>query len=187
MKTLADLKRDANSGKMYMLMIERYGSTDIIDRLKGVRPVLRANTVSVTLRNQTGEESEMRFQNAALTEYTGDTLTIYNAGERDLTPEEKAVLNQAEAEKERYKKENPYSESYWHMKQFFKNCPFPYLAGNETVKGKKYQYNGKIQDNQIKGNAILKYKIVFADSMEEAEMLFNPEPVQMTLADYMTV
>lgn len=186
MRTLADLKRDANSGRMYMMMMERYGSTEIIDRLKGVRPVLRSNTVAIILRNQDGRESEMRFENAALTEYTGDTLTIYNPGERDLTPEEQAVLNQAEAERERYEKENPYSESYWHMKQFFKNCPFPYLAGNETIKGKRYQYNGKIQDNKIKGKAILKYKIVFADSKEEAEQLLNPEPIQMTLADYMT-
>jgi len=178
MKTLADLKRDANTGKMYMLMIERFGSTDIIDRLKGVRPVLRSNTVAITLRNQDGQESEMRFENAALTEYTGDTLTIYNPGERDLTPEEQTTLDKAKAEQKRYEAENPYSESYWHMKSFYKSCPFPYLAGNETIKGKKYQYNGKIRDNKIKGDAILKYKIVFADSQEEAEKLLNP--VQMT-------
>lgn len=187
MKTLAALKREAKTGNMYMMMIERYGSTEIIDRLKGVRPVIGCNTVSLKLRNQDGKESEMRLESAALTEYTGDTLIIYNAGRRDLTAEETAILRQAEAEKKRYQEQNPYSESFWHMKVWFKNCPFPYLAGYETVKGKRYE-GGRIIDNSIKGDAILKYKVVIANSIEEATQKLCPEPKihQMDLAEYMT-
>lgn len=187
MKTLADLKRDASTGRMYMVMTERYGSTEIIERLKGVRPVIKVNTVAITLQNADGQSSDLRFNFASLTEYTGDSLVIYNPGVRDLTAEEKAELNRADAERKAYEQKYPYSESYYHMKAFFKNSPFPYLAGCETVKGKRYE-RGQIIDNQIKGEAILKYKVVFADTLEEAIQMVYPEPVvhQMDITEYLT-
>ena len=33
--SLANLKRDAKSGKLYGELVERFGETEIIDRLKG--------------------------------------------------------------------------------------------------------------------------------------------------------
>lgn len=54
---------------------------------------------------------------------------------------------------------NLYGDAYWKKKDYFKNCPCPWLAGYETVRGKYYKYNGKILVNQIRGNAILKYNV----------------------------
>lgn len=65
--TLAELKRNANSGKMKLELIERYGETgdDIIERLRGIRKVLRANTVGLILENLDGAESELRIKEQA--------------------------------------------------------------------------------------------------------------------------
>lgn len=71
-KTLADLKRDAASGKIAFELIERYGKTgnELPERLRGIRLVQSV---------------------ASLIEYTEDTLTVYSAGERSLTDEERAL------------------------------------------------------------------------------------------------
>ena len=54
MKTVAELKRDANGGKMSLEMIEWYGKTgdEIRETLRGIRKVLRANTVAIILLNR---------------------------------------------------------------------------------------------------------------------------------------
>ena len=95
--TLAQLKRDANSGCLVLEMMERFGDTgeQIPERLRGKRPVTRSNSVGIFLRNVSGEESELRLCNAKLTEYTGDELVIYSAGYRDVTPQEQGVLDGA--------------------------------------------------------------------------------------------
>ena len=159
--TLAALKRNANSGKMKMEIIERYGKTgdDIIERLRGVRKVLRANSVALILQNLSGEESEMRIQSAKLIDYDGDFLTIYEVGERDLTEQEKAVLDEWQRIEKEYYEKNPYGEAYWKKVSYFEKCPCPWMSGFDTVNGKKYQHNGKVRDNQIRGAAILKYKV----------------------------
>jgi hypothetical protein len=187
MKTLADLKRDARTGRMYMLMVERFGSTEIIDRLKGVRPVIGCNTVAITLRNQDGKPSDMRFEAATLTEYTGDTLTIYEPGKRELTPEEQAVLNKAVAERKAYEEKYPHSGSYYIGRSYIDKSRFPYINGDKTIHGKRYDYK-QIIDNQIKGETALKYKVCFADSLEEAIQILDPKPVlhQLTLDEYLT-
>lgn len=66
--------------------------------------------------------------------------------------------------------ENPYNSDYYRTlyrvleeiakrKDYFKRCPCPWLSGYETVRGKYYNYKGKILDSQIRGNAILKYNV----------------------------
>lgn len=91
MKTLAELRRDARSGKMSMEMLEWYGKTgeDIKANLRGIRKVEGANSVALLLRNNEGNISELRVQYATLVEYDGENLTVYAAGFRDLTEEEK--------------------------------------------------------------------------------------------------
>lgn len=158
--TLTQLKRDANSGKMSLEMIERYGKTDNFpDRLKGVRKVKKSNTVALILLNADGKESELRFDSAKLIDYTDNNLIIYAPAERDLTEEESKVLKEVERLEKEYYKENPYGEFYWHKKRYFENCSCPWMSGFETIRGKKYMYNGKVMDNSIKGKAILKYNV----------------------------
>lgn len=67
--TLKRLKEDAKSGKLSLEMVERNGSTkDIPNKLKGVRPVVDANTVSITLLNADGKKSALEIGRAALCE-----------------------------------------------------------------------------------------------------------------------
>ena len=84
MKTLADLKRDAKSGNMSMVMLEWYGKTgvDIKPILRGIRKVEGANSVALLLRNNEGNTSELRIKYATLIEYDGENLTVYDAGQR---------------------------------------------------------------------------------------------------------
>lgn len=161
MKTLADLKRDAASGKIKLELVERYGKTgeEIPERIRGIRTVSKINTVAIFLANADGVESELRFVSSKLVEYDGKSLTIYERGERDLTEQEKKILADWQKIEDDYYKQNPHGDAYWKKKDYFKKCPCPWLAGYETVKGKYYNYNGKVLDNQVRGNAILKYNV----------------------------
>ena len=95
MKTLADLKRDAASGRMCLEFIERYGLTgdQIKSTMRGVRKVLGCNSVAISLLNNDGNISELRFGSAKLIEYDDETLTFYAAAHRELTEEEQANLD----------------------------------------------------------------------------------------------
>jgi hypothetical protein len=162
MKTLADLKRDAAAGKIKLELLERYGETgeNLPPHCRGVRQVDKVNTVAITLITADGLKSELRFDSAKLVEYTGEFLTIYERGERDLTEQEQKILDEWQRIEKEYTEQNPFCETYWKKKQYFDNCPCPYLAGYDSVNGKRYRaYNQKVIDNQIRGNAILKYKV----------------------------
>lgn len=161
MKTLADLKRDAANGKIKLEMVERFGKTgnEIPETLRGIRTVSKVNTVAIFLTNNDGVESELRLDSAKLVEYDGETLTIYKRGERGLTEQERKILADWQKIEDDYYQSNPYGDVYWTKKDYFKNCPYPWLAGYETIRGKRYNYNGKILDNQVKGDAILKYRV----------------------------
>lgn len=158
---LADLKRDAASGKIRLELVERYGKTgeEIPERIRGIRTVSRINTVAIFLANEDGVESELRFDSARLVEYDGKSLTIYERGERELTEQERKILADWQKIEDDYYKQNPYGDAYWKKKDYFKKCPCPWLNGYETVRGKYYNYNGKVLDNQVRGNAILKYNV----------------------------
>lgn len=160
-KTLSDLKRDAASGNIKFELIERFGKAgeEIPKRLRGIRAVQKVNTVAIFLVNTEGVSSELRFNSAKLVDYDGDYLTVFNPGERDLTEQEKIILDEWQRIEDEIFRKNPYMETYWRRKDYFKNCPCPWLSGYETVRGKRYNYRDKVVDNQVRGEAILKYKI----------------------------
>lgn len=161
MKTLADFKRDAASGKIKLEMVERFGKTgeEIPERCRGIRVIQSVNTVEIMLETADGLTSSLDFPPAKLIEYDGKSLIIYERGERDLTEQERKILADWQKIEDDYYKQNPYGDAYWKKKDYFKKCPCPWLAGYETVKGKYYNHNGKILDNQVRGNAILKYNV----------------------------
>lgn len=163
-KTLADLKRDAASGKVAFELIERFGKTgdEIPEQLRGIRRVQAVNTVSIYLVNYNGQVSCFDYNPASLLKYTNDTLTVYSAGERPLTDKEKNILNLWKKVENEYEKLNPYSDVYWKKKTFFYDeyPKYRYLAGFEKCCGKRYRCNSNtVFDDRIKGKAILKYKI----------------------------
>ena len=157
--TLAQLKRDANSGCLVLEMMERFGDTgeQIPERLRGKRPVTRSNSVGIFLCNISGEESELRLDNAKLVEYTGNELVIYSAGYRDVTPQEQAVLDGVKRIYEEHA--DSYSGGYWHAKEFVRKSACPWMDG-EMVRGKKYYpYNGKVLDYAVRGDVAIRYKV----------------------------
>lgn len=163
MKTLADLKRDAKSGKIRLELIERFGKTgdEIPERLRGIREVAGVNTVAINLRNGRGEESELRFGRASLIAYDGETLTVYNPGFRDVTDEERAVLTGAEKFKSDYEREHPQQDSYWKVRGYYADSPCPWMRpyGDEK-QGKKYDARqDKVFDRSVRGDAILRYRV----------------------------
>lgn len=161
MKTLADLRRDAAGGKIKLELLERYGETGeaIPERCRGVRSVQKVNTVGMTLMTADGKTSELRFGSAKTVAYDGESLTIYERGERDLTDQEKQILADWERVQAEHLAQNPHSDAYWKKKDYFAKCPCPWLASWETVSGKRLMHNGKVQDNQVRGEAILRYKV----------------------------
>lgn len=163
-KTLKQLKRDAQNGGLFLELVERYGSTENIrENMKGKREVMGANTVAIFLKNTDGLKSELRFDAASLIEYTDETLTVYAPGERDLTAEEESFLSEWARIEQEYIKQNPYSDTYWKKKFYFEKSPFQYLNGWDKVRGKRFDRNSrKVIDNSIKGQAILRYNVHFA-------------------------
>ena len=161
MKTLADFKRDAASGKIKLELVERFGKTgnEIPERCRGIRSIKSVNTVGITLETADGSASILDFPPAKLIDYDGKTVTIYARGERDLTEQERKILADWQKTEADYYKQVPYGDAYWVWKDYFKNCPCPWLSGTETVKGKYYNYRGKILDNQVRGDAVLKYNV----------------------------
>ena len=161
MKTVAELKRNANTGTMKLELIEWYGKTnnDIPERLQGIRKVKKANSVAIILINNNGDNSELRLDcGAKLIDYDGEYLALYEAGEREVNEQEKNIL--AEAKKIYDKYADTYNGGYWQVKDFYRECDCPWMEGTEKINGKKYQtYNGKVRDNSIKGEAILKYRV----------------------------
>lgn len=159
MKTISQLKRDANSGKLYLELTDHYGQQPP-ERMQGQRHVTRANTRAIFLETN-GKESELLLPSANLVEYTDDKLIIYSAGERELTESEKAFLEKAKQESEAYTQGNVYINDFWHMQKFFKDNGFSYLLGYETSNGKKLNTcTQRVQDTTIKGDPILTYKVI---------------------------
>lgn len=164
MKTFSDFKRDAASGTMSLELLERFGSTgdDIPERLRGVRKVCGVNTVSIKLLNSHGEKSELRLENAKLTEYDGETLTIYKAALRAPTPEEQAVLDGAKKVRDEYQARNPCGDDFWALRRYFKESACPWMDGSisESIKGKRYVYHEqKVMDKSMRGEVILRYRV----------------------------
>ena len=117
--------------------------------------------MALKLRNCRGEESELRFSRANLMAYDGETLTVYEAGCRDVTAEERAVLTGAETFKENYEREHPGYDSYYKVVRYFAESPCPWMRpyGDEKH-GKRYDArNDKVIDKSVKGEAVLRYLV----------------------------
>ena len=168
MKTLADLKRDAKSGRMSVELLEWYGKTgdEIKEVLRGLRKVEGANTVAIFITDNNGKSSELRIKYASLMEYDGECLIVYAAGHRDLTEEEKKILAEWERIEKEFLEKNPFGETFWKRRDFFSKSSCPWLYGTDTVRGKRLEYvdgEQKIRDREIRGTALLKYKVYFTN------------------------
>lgn len=166
--TKADFIRTIKAGNIKLRLI----GGDNYEWIKERRPQnLKARSIVKVQTNgfyfegeeNNGKGSWLELPPASLIEYNGKTLNIYNPGIREMNDEEKANALKADIERKRYEEANPYNDSFWHMKSFYKNCTTPWIYfGNGEIKGKKAAQGsdtGKIIDNSIKGNLVLQYAI----------------------------
>jgi hypothetical protein len=165
MKTLAELKRDAKSGKLFAEMTVFCGGDEIPERLRGVRQIVDSNSVGIFFLNANGKKSELRIPSASLIEYTGESIILYGAGLRELTSEENATFDKWETMRDRKREEidalTDGSGEYFREKRFFESSKMEHLLGNHTVRGMKYDHNTKkVYDNKVKGMVDNVYKIV---------------------------
>lgn len=94
MKTRAQLFRDLKGKNITLELVERFGSKNINDSIKGKRKIGKVNTVGCTLINKEGKKSELTIPKASLIEYTGDYLKIFTPGYRELDEKEKRILKE---------------------------------------------------------------------------------------------
>lgn len=157
MKTLAQLKRDAKAGNIEARMTYRFG-TEIPERLQGWRRMVNSNSVAIFFKNADGKESELRIRTAALIDYDEKAITVYGIGQRELTKEERAVMDEWNSKKDELTKN--YYEPYWAKKYFFERHHMEHLEGFEFVRGLKYDFNtGKVYDMQVRGDVELRYEL----------------------------
>jgi len=167
-KTLAQLKRDAKSGKLTAKLVERFGKTDINENMSGWRKIVGANSNSIQLLTNDGRKAWLEIPCANLVEYTDNSLTVYAKGFRDLTADEQAFMNKWKSitDTDEYKKQSEIdmlsdgSTTFYQQKYFFIKGGYEYLLGFSNDKSKHYDYNtGKIKDNKVKGEIELRYEI----------------------------
>lgn len=165
MATLAQLKRDVNSGKMSLLLFWRYGATgnDLSNRLRGHRKVLRANSVGLVLETA-GSESMLYIDSAKLVDYDGKFLTVYKAAYRAPTAEERFVLNTWNTMKTEYYEKNPFGDSFGKRKAYFASSPCPWMDGITKKCGKSYvSHKDKVLDQSIRGEMALRYQVIMEE------------------------
>lgn len=149
-KTLAQLKMDAKTGRLFVKMIIRNGSTNIPEVLQGGRQVVDYVGDSLIILNNDDRRSTLKIESAKLIEYTDSHITLYNPGLRDLTQEEIDIMNLTSE-----------IDSFWDKKRAFIELGYIYLLGNKVERGLRYDYNtNKVYDNKVKGDISIKYEII---------------------------
>ena len=167
MKTIADLKRDLTIGASIEMV--HFHAQEIPERLQGVRYVVKVKSNGIELnKDKTATKgSFLDYPKASLCEYDGENLRIYESGYRPLSDREQAIIDNVPSNRPENKEQVIHeamtdgSGFYYKDKAYYKEHDAEYLAGHETVRGLKYDYNTKqIKDDTIKGELSLAYKIV---------------------------
>ena len=165
MATLAQLKRDANSGKMSVLLMWRFGATgnELPGNLRGMRKVFRANSVGLVLETA-GSESMLYIDSAKLVDYDGKFLTVYRAGYRAPTAEERFVLNTWNTMETEYYQKNPFGDSFGKRKAYFASSPCPWMDGITKKCGKTYvSHKDMVLDQSVRGEMALRYQVIMEE------------------------
>ena len=157
MKTVAELKRIANSGTVEAKMVynANYGG-DLPERLKNWRKIIRANSTTIFFKID-GGESRLDIDSAKLIDFDEKSLTVYQGGLRELTNEEQQAMDEWKKIEE---STPPYQDTFFKQKLFFEQRGMAYLRGCDFVNGKRYDHNsGKIYDKQVRGAVALRYEL----------------------------
>lgn len=165
MKTLADLKRDLKIGDSLTLVEAPTMPEHRFLNVKRYIVKKQGNGVYLNTDKTALKGSFLEFTNAKLTDYDGDTIKTYTAGERPLTEEEKRVFDNKPSKRPENKGRiemelmTDTNGSYWLDKAYLKEMNMPYLMSS-TGQTKRLNYNDMtITDEQLKGDLELSYII----------------------------
>lgn len=161
---LAEFKRKAAEGRISLELINWHGETnpdEFPERLRGIRAVVKTNTVAVFLQGQESmKHSELMLKTAKLFECDGETLSVFRPGYRLPTKEEQALLDAWDQIEKEYEEKYPYGDCFWKKKHFFEKSAYPYMSGFEPDGPRKYKPEKKmVLDYQVRGDLVLQYKI----------------------------
>ena len=163
MSTLAQLKRDADSGRMSVMLLWRFGATgdSIPQNLRGIRKIIRANSVGLIIETN-GQESMLHIASAKLIDYDGKILTVYRPAYRPVTAEERFVLNTWNSYETQYFQKNPFGNTYGKRKEYFASSRCPWMDGITKKNGKLYlAHKDKVLDQSVRGDMALQYEVFF--------------------------
>lgn len=161
MKTLADLKRNLKIG-VAMTMTKAEGQNRLIG-IKRYIVATQGNGIYLNADKEAKGGSFLDFPKASLLEYDGETLKIFDAGYRDLTPEEQAILDNKPSKRAENQKQAEIdmmtdgSTTFYMDKAYFDEKDANWYW--RETKGLYYVRNGKMRDASIKGTLCLAYKI----------------------------
>jgi hypothetical protein len=156
MKTFADLKRDLQVGRSLTLTFSGVGKHKYLDVPRFVVKI-QSNGVYLNEDKDATTGSFLDLPRASQVEYFEDgRLNVYEVGKRDLTEEEKSIINNCpskmpeNAERCKIDMLTDGSSMYWADKRYFVS------KGREDL---LHIYKEVIKDNRIKGRLILSYVV----------------------------
>ena len=163
-KTFADLKRDLTVNKSLKLI---YPETHKFFGIERYIIKNQTNGVYLAPEREAKKGSFMDLPVASLVEYDGETLSIFDIGQRDLTPGEKKLLDNKPSKRPENAKKieidlmTDSSQMFWTDKAYFRELDAEYLSGHDFHKGLRYDWNtGRVCDKKIKGKLCLQYKLI---------------------------
>lgn len=165
--SLAEFKRLAQKGNMYLMLVERYGVPEesLPPDLLGVRPVVSVTSTGVILVNQYERRTVLPLERSSLVDIDDKYVSVYDPLVREPTLEERKLLEGA-YNYANSKPGTPDNIKYWLRMKYLEGEGALYLMGRKQ-KGKPYLsawYNRSklyIKDARSKGSLILKYEYGF--------------------------
>ena len=164
-KTLAELKRYLQPG-VKLILAKNYGKEVNMPR---TILSLQSNGLFMAKRHATLEElkglgrrdgSFLDYPKATLLTLTENGFSIYGEGLRELTKQEKAIMDNEpkDAKQEEIDMLSDGSQMFWRRKAYYKEKNASYLQGFDWQNGMRYDHNtSKVKDTNIKGEPILEY------------------------------
>lgn len=172
--TLTEFKRMAKEKPVALELLWRYGATEFAPWLSGIRRVVAVRSYGFDLEilstegltDQSQKTSRLCVERAALFQFDGDILSVYNSGCRPATEAEQDALDGWAQKLE----ENP-NISYWSQKHYFQT--FTSTKGKPSGHRSGYEYllqnrrreidpeSGRelIFDKNVRGELALKYRV----------------------------
>ena len=158
--TLAQLKRDLKEGTE-LKVVSHFLRSEDIGTIKTVVKV-QGNGIFTT-KEGTDQKVFLELPTASLLDYNGESFSIYERRERDLTESEQMLIDNMPSKRPENKARlemeimTDTDGLYWKDKAYFAENDANWYY--ETSKGKRHS-NGKMKDNSIKGQKLYTFSII---------------------------